>query len=500
MTQSLFAFFKAGELALCCLSAFLLFHRRTYATAESGAFAIFAVLLALLAVIRTSLYLNTPVFLTVMEVMAVGASLAVLYIRRGTWIPLAKSLRAHLKQHVWLLPLFYAFLLYLGACAILNRAPHDAGPHVYDFPLWYKGCDPFETLQVYYRGNELGEGWGFFSYLAYLMIGFSTYALARRHAWPETAVVVTLIVLSLPRLVLLSTAAETELIVCSLSLLSILCLYRTIENPTMENLFFLVTTLVIGFDGRLFQVCFNSILLLFCCLSLYRRHGATIWIGLARSNVKRLFPLVFLLCLVALSTIPVAAPDEQSTKTAPNFDLAPEPLNTDGIHGAGANLTRFLFSSLHPGEPLDSLSAYIMGTSFSSLLDGLYAKHFQARMGGRGLAEPFRLETARATAGSWFGPLGFLLILPAICFALLRGSRRLKGMGLALFGYCFLVALVFAWTPAIVEYFSLLFTCGGYIVSHYLPPWRLTRKGRILFMTISLILMAYTAIAFYPFP
>jgi len=500
VTQSLFALFKAGELALFCLSAFLLFHRRTYAIAESGAFAIFAVLLTLLAVIRTSMYLNTPVFLTVTEVMALGVSLGILYLRREAWIPLAKSLRAHLEQHVWLLPVFYALLFFLGGCAIFNHSAHDAERHIYDFPLWYRGGNPFETLQVYYSRNAPGEGWGFFSCLAYLMIGFCTYALARRHAWPETAVVVTLIVLSLPRLVRLSITAETELIVCSLSLLSILCLYRTIENPTLENLFFLVTTFIIGFNGRLFHVCFNAVLLLFCCLSLYRRHGATIWIGLARSNVTRLFPLVFLLFLVGLSTIPVAAPHEKPIKTAPNSDLSPEPLNEDGIHGAGANLTRFLFSSLQPGEPLDSLSAYIAGTSFSSFLNGLYAKHFQARLGDSGLAEPFRLATVPKKSGGWFGPLGFLMVLPAIGFALLRGSRRLKGMSLSLFGYCFLVALVFAWTPAIVEYFCLLFTCGGYIVSHYLPPWRLTRKGRILFMVISLVLMVYTAIAIYPFP
>jgi len=42
-------------------------------------------------------------------------------------------------------------------------------------------------------------GLGFFGFLAYLSIGFSTYALARRYAWPPTAFTAVLIVLSMPR-------------------------------------------------------------------------------------------------------------------------------------------------------------------------------------------------------------------------------------------------------------------------------------------------------------
>ena len=78
-------------------------------------------------------------------------------------------------------------------------------------------------------------GVGILGFMAYLSISFSTYALSRRYAWPPTAATASIIVLSLPRLVYLSTSPGHEIIPTATALFCLLALFRAVESPNLPN-------------------------------------------------------------------------------------------------------------------------------------------------------------------------------------------------------------------------------------------------------------------------
>lgn len=492
MTEAGLAFAKSAEIGVFCLAVFLFFRQRAYAISEAAVYAIFTVLLTLLVVIQFSMRLGTPGIFLFAEVAALFISLCLLYRHRMAITEVKNSAIELLHYHPWLISLFCFFLIFIGILSVINDPGIEAETPLIQFPLWYAGYDALGLMNKFYRSS--GQAWdiGFFSYLAFLSIGFSTYSLARRHAWPETAIVVTMIVLSLPRVVYLSISPGIELLSCAMGLFGILCLYRTIEKPAMENLLFLLSAITVGLCGRLYMVCFSSLLVLLCCLSLYRRHGGAIWIDLIKSNRWSLFVLIFVIFLTAFAMMPVQGPVSDASLPV----VSSEPFNEDGIQGTAANGIRYLVTFLNPGQPLDTLFEFFLDRSFPYILEDIYTHYALDWTGNLGLVEPFRMSPAPELTGGgmWFGPLGTLLILPAILYALLRGSRRLKGIGLSLMGYCFLVSLVFAWTPTNAKYFSLFFVCGGFTTSYLLPPWRLTRKGRILLIATCLVLMIYSGL------
>jgi hypothetical protein len=114
--------------------------------------------------------------------------------------------------------------------------------------------------------------------------------------------------------------------------------------------------------------------------------------------------------------------------------------------------------------------------------------------GMHGATEPFYVVWAPNSCCSWFGPFGFLLILPAIGYAILRGPRRLKVLAVALTVYVYLMTLIFAWSPGNARLLTVFFVCGGFSVALLLPPWRLTHKGRGALQIVSVVLFFYALI------
>jgi hypothetical protein len=65
----------------------------------------------------------------------------------------------------------------------------------------------------------------------------------------------------------------------------------------------------------------------------------------------------------------------------------------------------------------------------------------------------------------------------------------LKALALALGAYFLLVALIAAWTPGNVRYFTVFFVCGGCTVAFLLPPWRMTHRRRCLLQLAAIALL-----------
>ena len=145
--------------------------------------------------------------------------------------------------------------------------------------------------------------------------------------------------------------------------------------------------------------------------------------------------------------------------------------NRDGLWGAAVNLVRYAHEVPDLLKVGDRIAYHLGGRPLSTMVqrvyDGVFAPVFQ----GAGGASHFRVSWSMNESESWFGPLGFLVVLPAAVWSLWRGPGALRGLALVLLAYVFLVAWQVAWTPWNGRFFTLCFACSGGFVACWLERW-----------------------------
>ena len=346
--------------------------------------------------------------------------------------------------------------------------------------------------RLFLRGHT-DLGLGLIGFMAYLSIGFSTYALSRRYAWPPTAFTVTILVLSMPRLVYHSTTPGIELLPAAIGLFCLLAVYRAIESPNIKDICLLGLGMLFIFSGAAATLIFPILLIPLVALLLFRRHGFSIWWRLVVEN--RFTVVVVLIPALVFSQIWLIIYNFHCCAVwLGNPSMSPAALNTDGIQGALANFLRYLFESAHFTQIVDNVFRWMAGFSISEVWQSIYNGTVAPLLGNRGSVVPFRIAWNPDERLAWFGPFGFLLVLPAVVNAALRAPRRLKAIAVALIGYFFLLSLILAWSPGNARYFTIFFVCSGYCVAFLLPPWRISRRSRRGLQIAGAILLLYAGL------
>lgn len=322
-------------------------------------------------------------------------------------------------------------------------------------------------------------------FAAYLSIGFATYALSRRYAWPPTALTVAMIILTLPRLVLQTPTPGGEVVSAAAALFCLLAIYRSVEEPRILDLALLFVGIPFSIRGNPSGGIFPLILVLLSGVLLYRRHGGALWKLMVIDN----WPILLAASIPAIIF----------WRTWHLFS-AKIVQHSDGLAGAGANLLRYLFQSAHFTLPMDRLFEWMFDFRITGFLNGLYKKTVSPLLGGAGAAVPFDLVWFPAADTTWFGPFGFLLILPALLFGLFRGHRRLKAIAVALAGYVWIIGLTASWERTNGAFFTIFFVCAGVEAAFLLPPWRLTRRGRRWIQALCLLLFFYSLFSLWSKP
>ncbi|MDD5090041.1 MAG: hypothetical protein PHQ23_03915 [Candidatus Wallbacteria bacterium] len=147
--------------------------------------------------------------------------------------------------------------------------------------------------------------------------------------------------------------------------------------------------------------------------------------------------------------------------------------NHDGWRGASANLGRYLLQGIEwprflGGGMLDTVHDRGLG---SNRLTGAW-KQTPAML----------MSSARLTPNgilSWFGPAGWLVVLPAVVWGMARGPALIRGTGLTLAGFYIAVCTAVAWAPWHGRYFLLFYACSAGCVAYFLSSFRI-RKLRLL--------------------
>ncbi|HSO19969.1 MAG TPA: hypothetical protein VLT88_10945, partial [Desulfosarcina sp.] len=191
-----------------------------YTFAEAAAGGILLVFMGISLIHQISFCAGSPVLGAAMEAIALAAVAAALLGRRPALRACLEAARAVAFRESPAGPTLLGAWLAMGALAVGEWFAAAGPPSLFtgsgastvlaSGSLWgMPAGEPVPLLNapaLFFHTARLGLGPGACGYgvLAHMAIGFSTYALARRYAWPPMALTVTLMVLSMPRLVFLS--------------------------------------------------------------------------------------------------------------------------------------------------------------------------------------------------------------------------------------------------------------------------------------------------------
>ena len=325
---------------------------------------------------------------------------------------------------------------------------------------------------------------------ACLAVGFGTYALSRRYAWPPMAITVTLLVVSMTRLVHQGITAHSELLPAAASLTALLALYRSVERPRELDLVMLAAT--IGYSVAGGRLCFlmPAVLLGLSVVLLARRHGVRPWRPTTSRQTGVAFATVAIL-IVFSQAGPVSANLAADRTWIGNTPWDRVDYNEDGIGGAVANMARYSVLSIDFPEFVDRSCRWLFGAGPLAGIKRLYSVTVAPAFDGQGSTMAFDWTWAAPHSLVWFGPMGFLLVFPSVVVAFWRGPYRLKSTALALWVYWILVCLIVAWRPENVRLMTRFFVCSGFLMAFALPPWRLRRNGRTLLQLLGILIMAH---------
>ncbi|MBU8909628.1 MAG: hypothetical protein KOO65_00020 [Desulfobacterales bacterium] len=333
---------------------------------------------------------------------------------------------------------------------------------------------------------------GIFCFLAYLSIGFSTYALARRYSWQPTAFTTAILVMSMPRLVVQAIYPGTQIISVAAILFCILAIYRIVEQPNLTDLILLVLGIFFCISESIASMIFVPILFVLSCVVLFRRHGIITWKSILGENRYVFFAVVpaviFSQCWLFLFN--------HFYKNSWSGAFSTISFNNDGIQGASANFIRYIFESFYFTAPLDIFFERIFNWSMAQTLQSLYDFWVRPFWGESGAVQAFHLTWMPNEIFS-FGPAGFFLVLPALFYAMLKGPRRLKAVATGFVAYFYLVSLIIAWAPGNIKFFEIFYVCSGFSIAFFFPPWRFTKRIKKIFQLVGCSLLFFTLLAAY---
>ena len=501
-----------GEVVILCLGGFVLFRHWGNSVSESYAYALITPLMLLSALFQLAFIAGIPFLAASVEILLTLLSAATVYRLRAV---LGESLAAgrgfvaanpisticifvlglYLLLSAWVLPPESEYWPALATVARLQQsgsvlaALSPALPAAANSPLPPLNAAILAHLFLRF-GSDFGVG--LFGFMAYLSIGFTTYALARRYAWPPTAFTVALMVAAMPRIVLLATTPGIELLPAAAALFCLLAVYRAIEHPNRRDLFLLLVGLLFTISGSPMDAAFPAVMIPLSALLLFRRHGFITWWNLLRSRLVAI-PIA-LAALILFSQLWLALLNHAHLgRWFGSTDPGAFIFNADGIQGALANLARYVFNSAHFTRPLDLICSWAFGFTLSGALQRFYEFLIDPLFANLGAAAEFAITWLPDERIAWFGPFGFLLVLPAVAYAALRAPRRLKAVAVGLAGYFFLVVLIAAWCPGNARFFTIFFVCSGFTIALFLPPWYISPAGRRRLQEISILLLLYAS-------
>ncbi len=504
ITDILIGILIFAKIFCLCSASFFIFRKQGNSFAESAAYAIITIFMLLSFIHQISFITGYSIISNGVEIFFLVGSIFLIFRHRTQIFNLVNTLKKFGTEN----PISFSFLgvslVYMAIHGLLP-VPKEFQNDLYTIALYEKGG--FSSLAAdanfpgFFPVNHLilfntflrsgsNAGAGIFCFLAYLSIGFSTYALARRYSWQTTSFTTAILVMSMPRLVVQAIYPNTQIISVAVTLFCILAVYRCVELPNLTDLILLILGLFFSISENISSMIFGPILLVLSWVILFRRHGTLTWKSILVKNPYALFAIV-----------PAAIFSQSWLFLSNHFNKSDWPgifsaisFNPDGIQGALANSIRYLFEGLNFAAPMELFFDKIFKWSMAENLQSLYDVSVIPFLGKSGAIQVFHL-TWHPLGMFSFGPVGFFLVIPALVYAMAKGTRRLKSIAISFFVYFYLISLILAWAPGNEKFFEIFYVCSGFSIAFFFPPWRFTKTKQKIFQAAGCLLLFLTLLA-----
>lgn len=354
-------------------------------------------------------------------------------------------------------------------------------------------------------------GIGIFSFIAYLIICFGTYALARRYANPQHSFIATLVIGSLPELVLQSTSTKPDIFIAATAVFCFILIHRILTSINLEDLILLPIVLSFGISCK---TNFIGFVLPFVVLFSFLFFFKYSWRYLLKvfQQHKLYFFLGILAILVFFPWFTFYHNHTHFGLWSGSVQLVTLIKQKEGLIGTLANLVRYLFQWIDFLEPLELLFQEVTAKIFShqgytitDLLIGFYNQVFHPLFGDKGIMKgdfsminnnngyPFFILRSNGEDYSWFGPFGFFLVIPSLIFALVKGDLYLKAVSSSLIAYGLIICNQIAWFPWVNRYFSLFFASSGVLVAFLFAQAKLNQFFSRLLTFFAITILIYVS-------
>lgn len=498
------------EIVFLTLAVFLIFRGTQHTVAEAATYAIVIVLMGLSFIFQVVFLVGFPKISFIVESILVILAIAVILRKRHCLIRDGIYVGQFIKQTpiavVFFIACLYLFLLgwlippnfgdslrYHLARVFLFQQDHTlflnvVSPHQAHRAVFPVGSDILTHIFLRFYTDY---GVAIFSFMAYLGIGLGTYALARYYTSRPVAISASMVIISMPEVVYQATSTSNDIIIAFVAVFCILVAHSIYDQPKVRDILLVTLGLTFGIAVKTLFFGFLIPFVVLLSIVMIRRYGfPTLKKALSH------FKWAYILALIPILVF------SQVWLFVHNFlfaggwlgppDFVRDHRNLDGLLGAIANLVRYFFQSLDILRVTNLAIDSFFGFSPSQILTSFYYSVFYPLWGNAGTTKPFEIGLSIGEGKSWFGPLSFLLVLPALWYSIIRrGPSLLRALALTLLGYVGLLAWQLRWTPWNNRFFTLFFVSAGACLAFFFSNWKNSTRLLCAVNLISGFLIVY---------
>jgi hypothetical protein len=321
-------------------------------------------------------------------------------------------------------------------------------------------------------------GLGIFSFISYLIIIVGTYSTVSCFYNKKTAVTIAIIIASLTEIVLQATTTKNDIPAAAAAVVIFLAGYNFIISRRPVHLYIVIVGILWGLTIKVYFAGFAlPFILFYTAFLIYKRENFSfrgLLSHIALSKIKLnykycIIPIGLILCIFFFYG--------HNLKKYGNMFGAKAPVarnqNQDGVIGGVLNLGRYIIQAAEiPAK---------YGYKITEIHDGFLKEYKSKGMKNKKLKIDLSSKTYLSEDHSWYGPLAFFLIIPAIAFSVLVGKGYVRVVSLTLAFFFLFISYKVAWMPWNSRYFSLFFAgsgiCIAYVFNRFLNKNKRVIKG-----------------------
>ena len=488
MLDNLILIFGFIEVFFVLGATYCVLEKSGYRVSEALAVSILLLLTYLSCTFQIAFILGIPKFSYLIEIPITVYSIRLCFLNRGRFKRICVGTKIILSESRFITCILLMGIGYLFLQSVILK-PNNVDSLVYNLArvlLFQQENTLFlEHVNLYHQavlpiGNDIlyhlflrsyqEYGLALFSWLSFIGIGLSGWALVTKYYSRKIAFISVIIILSMPQIIYASTTPKNDLVLGFIASLILLLSSKVLNEIEINKVLLICIALAFGLGAK---TTFASFILFYIPIFLFfliRNHTFKSVFQIFWTH-RLLFVVTSIPCLVLAQFYLFVWNHIYWGGFSGPHEYVYTVTNHDGALGTVINAARYLIQSFHFPALIDSYLVKIFGISVPEKIQSLYDQLLLPYFSNYGITNykyNFQIQWEQ-TEDSWFGPFGFIFLLLLPLF-MLKGNSITKLAAVVLALTFILICSKLAWTPMKDRYFVLIFGAStlfaAYIVSH----------------------------------